>query len=384
MAGIGRSGRILPNPVTIFAFLTDVQADVAECFNFGVIKMINMINRRKFISASAFTSLAAVLGKKALAAPGQPTIKGQPVVISTWDTGIQANKAAWKVLEAKGRALDAVEQGVMLIESSQNCCVGLGANPDRDGFVTLDASIMDEFYNCGSVAFLERIKHPISVARRVMEKTPHVMLVGSGAQQFAVAEGFPLEEQKLSPDAQHAYEEWLKKSEYKPVINIENSKSHGPFAPQKLANGDWNHDTIGMVAMDANGNLSGSCTTSGMGFKMRGRVGDSPIIGAGLFVDNEVGAATSTGQGEDIIRISGSHTVVEMMRHGLSPEMACKKAIERIVKIKGNQSKDIQVAFIALNKKGEYGAYAIHKGFSFAVKNNHIEKLIVSKSWFTS
>ncbi len=384
MAGIGRSGRILPNPVTIFAFLTDVQADVAECFNFGVIKMINMINRRKFISASAFTSLAAVLGKKALAAPGQPTIKDQPVVISTWDTGIQANKAAWKVLEAKGRALDAVEQGVMLIESSQNCCVGLGANPDRDGFVTLDASIMDEFYNCGSVAFLERIKHPISVARRVMEKTPHVMLVGSGAQQFAVAEGFPLEEQKLSPDAQHAYEEWLKKSEYKPVINIENSKSHGPFAPQKLANGDWNHDTIGMVAMDANGNLSGSCTTSGMGFKMRGRVGDSPIIGAGLFVDNEVGAATSTGQGEDIIRISGSHTVVEMMRHGLSPEMACKKAIERIVKIKGNQSKDIQVAFIALNKKGEYGAYAIHKGFSFAVKNNHIEKLIVSKSWFTS
>jgi N4-(beta-N-acetylglucosaminyl)-L-asparaginase len=346
--------------------------------------MINMINRRKFISASAFTSLAAVLGKKALAAPGQPTIKDQPVVISTWDTGIQANKAAWKVLEAKGRALDAVEQGVMVIESSQNCCVGLGANPDRDGFVTLDASIMDEFYNCGSVAFLERIKHPISVARRVMEKTPHVMLVGSGAQQFAVAEGFPLEEQKLSPDAQHAYEEWLKKSEYKPVINIENSKSHGPFAPQKLANGDWNHDTIGMVAMDANGNLSGSCTTSGMGFKMRGRVGDSPIIGAGLFVDNEVGAATSTGQGEDIIRISGSHTVVEMMRHGLSPEMACKKAIERIVKIKGNQSKDIQVAFIALNKKGEYGAYAIHKGFSFAVKNNHIEKLIVSKSWFTS
>jgi N4-(beta-N-acetylglucosaminyl)-L-asparaginase len=384
LAGIGRSGRILPNPVTIFAFLTDVQADVAECFNFGVIKMINMINRRKFISASAFTSLAAVLGKKALAAPGQPTIKDQPVVISTWDTGIQANKAAWKVLEAKGRALDAVEQGVMVIESSQNCCVGLGANPDRDGFVTLDASIMDEFYNCGSVAFLERIKHPISVARRVMEKTPHVMLVGSGAQQFAVAEGFPLEEQKLSPDAQHAYEEWLKKSEYKPVINIENSKSHGPFAPQKLANGDWNHDTIGMVAMDANGNLSGSCTTSGMGFKMRGRVGDSPIIGAGLFVDNEVGAATSTGQGEDIIRISGSHTVVEMMRHGLSPEMACKKAIERIVKIKGNQSKDIQVAFIALNKKGEYGAYAIHKGFSFAVKNNHIEKLIVSKSWFTS
>jgi N4-(beta-N-acetylglucosaminyl)-L-asparaginase len=170
---------------------------------------------------------------------------------------------------------------VKLIEDSQNCCVGLGANPDRDGIVTLDASIMDEHFNCGGVAFLERIKHPISVARRVMEKTPHVFLVGSGAQQFAIAEGFPLEEQKLSDSAKKAYEDWLKKSEYKPIPNIEN-KQHGPFAPSQLENGEWNHDTIGMVAMDTNGNLSGSCTTSGMGFKMRGRVGDSPIIGAGM------------------------------------------------------------------------------------------------------
>ena len=223
-------------------------------------------------------------------------ITGNPIVISTWDAGLEANKGAWQVLRNGGRALDAVEAGVKVTEASQNCCVGLGANPDRDGFVTLDASIMDENFNCGSVAFLERIKHPISVARRVMEKTPHVMLVGIGAQQFAVAEGFPLEEQKLSEDAKKSYEGWLKKSEYKPVVNIENTKSSA-FAPTKLDNGDWNHDTIGMVAMDAKGDLSGSCTTSGMGFKMRGRIGDSPIIGAGLFVDNEVGAVTAIGPG---------------------------------------------------------------------------------------
>ena len=269
-------------------------------------------------------------------------------------------------------------------EDSINCCVGLGANPDRDGIVTLDACIMDDKGNCGSVGALERIKHPISVARRVMEKTPHVMLVGQGAQQFAVAEGFPLEEQKLSDDAKKSYEQWLKKSEYKPVINIENTKSngHGPSAPVHLPNGELNHDTIGMVAMDADGNLSGSCTTSGMGFKMRGRLGDSPIIGAGLFVDNEVGACTATGQGEDVIRICGSHTVVELMRQGMSPEQACKAAVERIIRIKGDKAKEIQVAFLALNKKGETGSFAIQKGFSYALKSNKEEKMYTAKSYY--
>ncbi len=181
-----------------------------------------MFNRRKFIQTSAFSSLALTFSKIAACIPKRIPVTGKPVVISTWDAGLRANKAAWDVLKNGGRALDAVEKGVMVTEAEQNCCVGLGANPDRDGFVTLDACIMDEFSNCGSVAFLERIKHPISVARRVMEKTPHVMLVGSGAQQFAVAEGFPLEEQKLSPDAQKNYDNWLKKSEYKPpAINIE-------------------------------------------------------------------------------------------------------------------------------------------------------------------
>ena len=342
-----------------------------------------MINRRKFIRASVFTSFATIATKRMFAGHTEGSIIGKPVVISTWDAGIQANKAAWEVLKNKGKAIDAVEKGVMVTEASQNCCVGLGANPDRDGFVTLDASIMDDKFNCGSVAFLERIKHPISVARRVMEKTPHVMLVGTGAQQFAVAEGFPLEKQELSPNAQKAYEQWLKKSEYKPpAINIEGKQGHGPFAPGKLDNGEWNHDTIGMVAMDSFGNLSGSCTTSGAGFKMRGRVCDSPIIGAGLFVDNEVGACTATGQGEDVIRVAGSHSVVELMRQGLSPEAACKKVIERIVKIKKEKVKEIQVAFLAVNKKGQVGSFAIHPGFDYAIRTNELEKLVKSKSWF--
>src|SRR6186713_1285867 len=342
-----------------------------------------MINRRKFIKGSALTSISTLIGSAISAESTIETITGNPVVISTWDTGLVANKAAWEILGKKGKAIDAVEKGVMVIEDSQNCCVGLGANPDRDGFVTLDASIMDDKFNCGSVAFLERIKHPISVARRVMEKTPHVMLVGAGAQQFAVAEGFPLEEQKLSENAKKAYENWLKKSEYKPpAINIENKQGHGPFAPTKLESGEWNHDTIGMVAMDSFGNLSGSCTTSGAGFKMRGRVGDSPIIGAGLFVDNEVGACTATGQGEDVIRVAGSHSVVEMMRQGLSPEAACKKIVERIVKIKGDKVKEIQVAFLAVNKKGQVGSFAIHPGFEYAIRTNELEKLVKSKSHF--
>lgn len=339
-----------------------------------------MQDRRNFLQRTFLGGLGVAISAKLKASPNRLT---GPVVISTWDAGLAANKAAWEVLSRNGRALDAVEKGVMVTEDSQNCCVGLGANPDRDGYVTLDACIMDEHFNCGSVAFLERIKHPISVARRVMEKTPHVMLVGSGAQQFAVAEGFPLESGELSPSAKQAYENWLKKSEYKPpAINVENKQGHGPFAPARLDNGEWNHDTIGMVALDAAGNLSGSCTTSGAGFKMRGRLGDSPIIGAGLYVDNEVGACTATGQGEDVIRVAGSHSVVECMRQGLSPEQACRRIIERIVKIKGEKVKQIQVAFLAVNKKGEVGAYSIHPGFSFALRREGVEELVPSKSYF--
>ncbi|HXB95920.1 MAG TPA: N(4)-(beta-N-acetylglucosaminyl)-L-asparaginase [Puia sp.] len=343
-----------------------------------------MSNRRKFLQSSFLGSVGMLLARTTGATPckSPSSVTGQPVVLSTWDTGLAANKGAWEVLGRNGSALDAVEAGVMVTESSINCCVGLGANPDRDGHVTLDASIMDHEFNCGSVAAIERIKHPISVARRVMEKTPHVMLVGVGAQQFAVAEGFPLEPDALSESAKKSYEDWLKKSEYKPVVNIENSKSGGSGPSAGGPAGENNHDTIGMVAMDAAGNLSGSCTTSGMGFKMRGRVGDSPIIGAGLYVDNEVGAVTATGQGEDVIRVCGSHAVVEYMRQGLSPEQACKTVVGRIARIKKDKAKDIQVAFIAINKKGETGAYALQKGFSYAIRSNSEEKMIQAKSYF--
>jgi N4-(beta-N-acetylglucosaminyl)-L-asparaginase len=376
-----------------------------------------MFNRRYFLQSSLLGSLGVLFGKRGVAergagpvgvvSPGAGpmgaaapvAVAGQPVVISTWDTGLAANKGAWEVLSRNGSALDAVEAGVKVTESSINCCVGLGANPDRDGIVTLDASIMDHQWNCGSVGALERIKHPISVARRVMEKTPHVILVGQGAQQFAVAEGFPLEPQQLSEDAKKSYEQWLKKSEYKPVINIENTRPYGgsgpegasigsveaqdlAAAPARLPNGEWNHDTIGMIAMDAMGNLSGSVTTSGMGFKMRGRLGDSPIIGAGLFVDNEVGAVTSTGQGEDVIRVCGSHSVVEFMRQGMSPEQACRAAVEKVARIKKEKAKEIQVAFIAINKKGETGGYALQKGFSYALKSNNEERMVEVKSYF--
>lgn len=341
------------------------------------------INRRHFINLGSL----GIAGFTLQGFVNKSIMKGQkPIVIATWDAGLNANKGAWEVLSKGGSALDAVEKGVMVTEDEISCCVGLGANPDRDGHVTLDASIMDHEFNCGSVAFLERIKHPISVARKVMEKTPHVMLVGEGAQQFALSQGFSLENGKLSESAEKTYQEWLKKSTYKPVINVERQSANKSVsqledkykAPTRFSNGDWNHDTIGMVALDANGNLSGSCTTSGAGFKLRGRVGDSPIIGAGLYVDNEVGAVVATGQGEDVIRVAGASAVVEHMRQGKSPQEACRLVVEKIRHIKKEKAKDIQVCFIALNKNGEHGSFALHTGFNYAVQTTEGSKLIES------
>jgi N4-(beta-N-acetylglucosaminyl)-L-asparaginase len=334
------------------------------------------MNRRKFLQLGAVTAPLFVT-KRSIARSLDQTTK--PIVISTWDSGMPVNAEAWKILSTRGSALDAVEAGAMHIENEINCCVGLGGYPDRDGIVTLDSCIMDHKANCGAVAGIERIKHPVSVARKVMENTPHVILVGAGAQQFAVENGFVLESEELSESAKKAYADWLKKSEYKPVINIENKKQNGPFAPNFFEDGTANHDTMGLVAMDINGNLSGAVTTSGMAFKLHGRVGDSPIIGAGLFVDNEVGAATSSGTGEEVIRICGTHLVVEFMRQGYSPEAACKKAVERIVKRDTAKAKTLQVGFLALNKKGQYGAYAIQKGFVFSVKSNNENQVHPSK-----
>ena len=289
-------------------------------------------------------------------------IKKSPIVISTWNHGIAANEAAWKVLENGGAAIDAVETGVKVTESDlSNRSVGIGGMPDRDGHVTLDACIMDERSRCGSVAFLEGIAHPISVARAVMDRTQHVMLVGSGAKKFAMDQGFERIKTPI-PEVRKVWKKWRKEhaEEYKrPEINHEN------------------HDTIGMLALDANGNLSGACTTSGWAYKMHGRVGDSPIIGAGLFVDNEVGAACATGLGEAIIRIAGSHTVVELMRQGYSPMEACKAAVERIIS-KHKDLSNLQCCFLALDKLGNVGAYSVYNGFNYALRTVEHNKMVDS------
>jgi N4-(beta-N-acetylglucosaminyl)-L-asparaginase len=317
-----------------------------------------MTTRRNFLRVGA---AAAITGN--LAACAAPE-SGFPVVISTWNFGLQANEAAWKILSTGGRALDAIEVGAKVPEADpKNTTVGLGGAPDREGHVTLDACIMDEKGGCGSVVFLENIIHPISVARLVMEKTPHVMLAGEGALQFALDHGFE-KANLLTPESEKAYREWLKESKYEPIINVEN------------------HDTIGILAIDAKGNLSGGCTTSGMAYKMRGRIGDSPIIGAGLYVDNEVGAATATGVGEEVIRVVGSHLVVELMRQGRSPQDACREAVERIVRKSPEKSKQIQVGFLAVNKKGEHGSYCLQPGFNYAVYNSTGNRLIDSDSHY--
>lgn len=326
--------------------------------------------RRAIIGGSAIISGGGSAFADKLSSFGQK--KDAPVVLSTWDFGRRANAEAWKILGTKGRALDAVEAGVRIIESDPSITtVGYGGFPDRDGKVTLDSCIMDELGRCGSVAAMENIKNPITVARLVMENTPHIMLVGEGAKQFAIENGIK-QENLLTPEAEKAWKEWIKTAQYKPVINIENQsgKTGGPSSPNMLPGNEFNHDTIGMIAMDAAGNLSGCCTTSGMAFKMHGRVGDSPIIGAGLFVDNEVGAATSTGVGEEVIRICGSHLVVELMRQGRTPDQACREAVERIAKKSPAKAKEMQVGFIALNKQGVYGGYALQKGFTYCIQNS--------------
>uniref|UniRef100_UPI00404805E6 isoaspartyl peptidase/L-asparaginase family protein n=1 Tax=Algoriphagus sp. TaxID=1872435 RepID=UPI00404805E6 len=326
-----------------------------------------MSQRRKFIKQSLLGSALLIPGLSTLKAEAYPIkkIAGiKPIILSTWNHGVPANADAWAKLKETGSILDAVEAGVRNTELDlENLSVGLQGLPDREGITTLDASIMLGDGSCGSVAFVRQVKHPISLARAVMEKTPHVMLAGEGARQFAIAQGFPMEEEKLSPKAQEEYDKWKVTSQYKPIINVEN------------------HDTIGMIGLDASGKLAGSCTTSGLAYKMHGRIGDSPIIGAGLFVDNEVGAATATGLGESIIRICGSFLIVELMRQGRSPQAACEEAVRRLV-AKNRNIKDIQAGFLAINKEGEVGAFAVHPGFNYAQATESGNVLIDSASHF--
>jgi len=317
------------------------------------------MKRRQFIKNTTLSGAGIALGGSLAACnesitagtteKDSPTTNGTkgvlPVVLATWHVK-EATAKAMEILNNGGSALDAVEQGCRVEEANEKGqSVGKGGLPDREGQVTLDACIMNEEGNCGAVVYLKDIKHAVSVARKVMEDTPHVMLAGDGARQFAIEQGFKAED-LLTEASKEAWEKWKVESKYKPIINIEN------------------HDTIGMLAIDAQGTISGACTTSGLAYKMAGRVGDSPIIGSGLFVDNEVGAAVATGLGEEVVKTVGSFLVVELMRQGKTPQQACEEAIARIVKKPNSDYKNFQVGYIAVNKQGDTGCYAIHQYFS--------------------
>ena len=288
--------------------------------------------------------------------------KSVPYVISTWNFS-KANEIAGKALYNNVNALDAAVEGVAYEEANiQNTTVGNGGAPDRDGNVTLDASVMDHMGNCGSVMAVENITHVAALAKEVMKKTPHVVLVGKGARKFAIEQGYR-PENLLSEKSKKAWEKWLEKGKFKPEINVEN------------------HDTIGMLCLDKKNNISGACTTSGLAYKMRGRVGDSPIIGSGLFIDNKVGGAVATGLGEEVVKTVGSYLVVELMRQGNSPQEACEIAVKRIVDT-NKQVNRFQVAYLAINKSGEVGSYSIEPGFSYMDYYKGENKEIISDSAF--
>ena len=317
------------------------------------------MKRRTFLQTSGIIGSATILKSPSL---DRSTFATEPIIIATWKNE-KGTKSGWDKMMQTGRALDGVEAGAWVPEADPNeTSVGYGGLPDRDGHVTLDACIMDHLGNAGAVTFLEGIMHPISVARAVMEKTPHVMLSGAGALQFALSQGFK-KQNLLTPASKKAWEEWKKESKYKPIVNIEN------------------HDTIGLLGIGKAGEIAGACSTSGLAYKMHGRVGDSPIIGGAVFCDDEVGGACATGLGEFVMKTLGSFLIVEFMRQGMSPQKACEEAIMRIVKRYKYQ--DFQVGYLALNKKGEYGAYSIQKGFNFTITKNGITQVIESASYMS-
>lgn len=321
-----------------------------------------MFTRRDFVRTSAFAALASTMGcqnaNNSKNPSSTPPGLGGPAILATWDNRI-ATEVAMNTLLAGGSALDAAEAGARIPESDPNdTSVGYGGFPDRDGDVTLDACIMDHLGNTGAVCFLENTMHAISVARKVMEETPHTMLCGEGATQFARAMGFP-EKDLSTATSRKAWENWQLEKQYKPKVNIER------------------HDTIGILALDSQGIISGACTTSGMAFKMKGRVGDSPIIGAGLFVDGEVGGACASGLGELVSQTLGSFLIVELMRQGRTPQEACEEAVARIIKRAQNAGLDeYQVGYLALGKDGSHGAYSVVKGFNYALFQNKTNEVI--------
>ncbi|MDG2350311.1 MAG: N(4)-(beta-N-acetylglucosaminyl)-L-asparaginase [Flavobacteriaceae bacterium] len=327
------------------------------------------MRRRNFLKNASLTGVGLAVGNSLkgcqdISPDGKKVVVSDkktalPLVIATWHV-IDATARAMEILQAGGTALDAVEQGCMVEEANEKGqSVGKGGLPDRDGNVTLDACIMDKHGNCGSVVYLKNITHAVSVARKVMEDTPHVMLAGEGAKNFALKKGFQ-PESLLTEASREAWEKWKVEAQYNPIINIEN------------------HDTIGMLAIDKNGDISGACTTSGLAYKMAGRVGDSPIIGSGLFVDNEIGAAVATGLGEEVVKTVGSFLVVELMRQGKTPQEACEEAIKRIVQKPNSDFNNFQVGYIAVNKHGDTGSYSIHQWFSMTKYQGSVNQQIQS------
>ena len=309
------------------------------------------MKRRDFLRSSA---LGLAVPSSLMNADTLKTNKNNPVICSTWNFGLPANELAWKVLDNGGKAMDAAEAGARHAESDQeNSSVGFGGLPDEKGNVTLDACVMDSTGNAGSVAFLQNIKHPVSVARKVMEETKHVMLVGEGARQFAVTNGFE-EINLLTEESEKNWKKWL--------------KERREMTPHET------HDTLSVLVQDKIGDLAGACTTSGWAYKMHGRVGDSPIIGAGLFVDNEIGCAAATGLGEEVIKTTGSFLVVELMRQGYDPTKACEEALNRVIKAH-NGNPDFQIGYIALRKDGEIGSACLKWSFEYALARGGENKL---------
>ena len=313
--------------------------------------------------AASFAGCDSIVNSENQKSKEDPKGIPTPLIISTWPH-ILDNQIALKAVQ-EGNLLDGIEKGINNVENNPlDQSVGIGGRPDRSGIVTLDACIMDKEHRAGSVCYLKDIKNPISVARLVMEDTPHVILAGDGALQFALDKGFQ-KENLLTEKSKAEYVEWLKTAEYKPKVNVEL------------------HDTIGMLAIDQNGDISGGCSTSGLGYKMQGRVGDSPIIGAGLFVDNEVGAATATGMGELVLTTLGSFLTVEFMRQGMSPLEACKAAVMRTIEKNKDSYKEMQVGYVALDKYGRYGGYSIQPGFQYTVTYQNHNKVYDAQSYLS-
>jgi isoaspartyl peptidase/L-asparaginase-like protein (Ntn-hydrolase superfamily) len=288
-----------------------------------------------------------------------------PVVIATWPFGKTAVEVASKLLNEGKPALDAVIAGAQAVENDPNVrSVGFGSIPDRIGQLTLDSCVMDgKTLSCGAVAGLQHIRSASAVARRVMEKTPHVLLVGEGAKWFALQEGFKLE----MPHTQEGIRDWF--NNHPDKKKQEEKKDNLSLVDLNTLATEHDHDTVTVLGLDKNGNLGGVCTTSGLAYKLPGRVGDSPIIGAGLYVDDLAGCAGATGVGEEIIRIGGSLFIVEQMRGGKTPQEACELAAKRVNAAAVRRGvHPATAAFIAMNPKGEVGAaQTLRTNFQYAV-----------------